>query len=37
MRIGDGGSRNRLDYGDALVGKIDLEAFGAVVQANSHW
>ena len=36
MRVRDRGSRDRLDDGDAFVGKIDLEAVGSVVQSYSH-
>ena len=35
-RIGGRGPRDRLDDGDALVGKIDLEAVRPVVQSYSH-
>ena len=36
VRIGGRGSWDRLDDGDAFVGKVDLETIRSVVQSYSH-
>ena len=36
VRIGDGRTEPRLDDGDAVVGEIDLEPVGAVIEPDAH-